>query len=279
VPGGTVRLQFQNDSVNATTELSNVSGEQVITVQVQISSTSAVIVDEVREGKVMLCHSEAGSRYHFITISQSAESAHRAHGDGEVGEPVPGRANMTFGEDCNVIGPAVQIEKSTNGEDADSAPGPEVEIGDPVAWEYVVKNTGTINLTGIVVTDDRSVTVDCNGVTTLVPGASVTCTGLGVATLGQYRNVGTVTATWTSTAGSGSVTDSDASHYLGIDPDDEEGDGQKVTLCHKTGAGFYVKVDVSVNAEPAHRAHGDAEVGEAVPGNLGKVFTASCGVQ
>jgi hypothetical protein len=278
VPGGTVRLQFQNDTVNATTEITNVSGDQVISVQVQVSATSAVIVNEVREGKVTLCHAESGSRYHFITVSESAEGAHRAHGDGEVGDAVPGRPNMTFGEDCSLVGPAVEIEKSTNGEDADSAPGPQVKVGEPVQWTYRVSNTGTINLTGVLVSDDKGVAVDCKGQTTLAPGASMTCTGAGVATLGQYRNVGTVTANWASSTASGTVTDSDASHYLGVSPDEEE-DGQKITLCHKTGNDKYVKINVSVSAEPAHRAHGDAEIGEPVPGVAGKVFSPSCSLQ
>lgn len=275
VPGGTVRLQFQNDTVNATTELPNVSGDQVIVVQVQVGPTTAVIVNEVREGKVLLCHAEGNGRYHSIVVSDSSEGAHRAHGDGEVGDPVPGRPNMTFDENCGLAGPAVEIEKSTNGEDADSAPGPEVKVGDPVKWEYRVSNTGTINLTAVLVTDDKGVTIDCKGVTTIAPKASMTCTGAGVATLGQYRNVGTVTASWASATASGTVTDSDASHYLGVSPDDE---GRKITLCHKTGNDRYVKVDVSPSAEPAHRAHGDAEPGATVPGLTGKVFTSSCSV-
>ena len=40
----------------------------------------------------------------------------------------------------------------------------------------------------------------------------------------------------------------------------------KVSLCHHTGNGEYQLIDVDVNAEPAHRAHGDAKVGEPVPG-------------
>jgi len=276
VPGGTIRLQFQSESVNAATDLPNVSGDQVIVVQVQVGATSAVIVSEVREGKISLCHAESGSRYHMITVATSAEPAHRAHGDGEVGDHVPGRPSMTFSETCTLLGPGVEIEKSTNGEDADNAPGPEIEVGDPVAWTYVVKNTGTINLTNVVVSDDKGVAVACPQ-TSLAAGASMTCTGSGVATLGQYMNVGTVTADWMSSSGgtSGVVTDSDASHYRGVDPENEE-EGDKITLCHKTGAGFYVKINVGVDAEPAHRAHGDAEVGEAVPGMTGKAFSSSC---
>ena len=111
VPAGTVRLQFQNDTVNATTELPNVSGDQVIVVQVQVGPTTAVIVNEVREGKVLLCHAEGNGRYHSIVVSDSSEGAHRAHGDGEVGDPVPGRPNMTFDENCGLAGPAVEIDE------------------------------------------------------------------------------------------------------------------------------------------------------------------------
>jgi uncharacterized repeat protein (TIGR01451 family) len=177
-----------------------------------------------------------------------------------------------FDRDCRPVGPAVEIKKSTNGEDADQAPGPSIEVGSPVTWRYVVTNTGNVILTGVVVVDVPNGTV-CSQATLLV-GASMTCTVSGVATLGQYRNVGTVTANWSAT---GTVTDSDVSHYLGVAPDDD--DGPKVRLCHRTGNGSYHLIEVSINAEPAHRAHGDAKIGEAVPGSPGKFFTASCGVQ
>ena len=55
---------------------------------------------------------------------------------------------MVFDENCRPSGPSIDIEKSTNGEDADQAPGPSILVGNPVAWEYRVTNTGTINLTG-----------------------------------------------------------------------------------------------------------------------------------
>ena len=38
--------------------------------------------------------------------------------------------------------PGIDVEKSTNGSDADSAPGPVVSVGDTVIWEYVVTNVG-----------------------------------------------------------------------------------------------------------------------------------------
>jgi len=50
----------------------------------------------------------------------------------------------------------------------------------------------------------------------------------------------------------------------------------KLVLCHREGNGGYHPVDVSVNAEPAHRAHGDATPGEPVPADPTRVFDAAC---
>jgi hypothetical protein len=272
VPAGTVGLLFRDGTVNATVELTNVGQEQLIEIQVQISGTAAVIVNEVRSNsKVSLCHRSAPGVYQLITVSDSAEPAHRAHGDGKVGEPVPGTQKQVFDENCRAVGPSVKIEKSTNGEDADEAPGPTIVVGSAVTWQYVVSNTGTINLTNVTVLDDRNVAVTCPS-TLLAVGQSMTCTGAGVATAGQYRNVGTVTAN----SASGTVTDSDPSHYFGQLPVTDE--SPKVQLCHRTGNGSYQLIEVSINAEPAHRAHGDGKIGEAVPGSPGKVFGAGCSV-
>ena len=280
VPPGTVRLQFRNDTVDATTELTAISGDQLVQLQVQFTSPSAVLVSETRiNAAVSLCHVEGNGTYHAITISTDAEAAHRAHGDGKVGDPVPGQPGKTFSAECVAVGPSVDIEKSTNGVDADTAPGPSLLVGTAVTWSYLVTNTGTVALTGILVVDDRGVTVDCAGKTTLAAGAAMTCTGSGVATLGQYSNVGTVTANWTAGGSNGVVTDSDASHYLGVAPD-QDSDGPKVTLCHTTGrGGFYITITVSEDAEAAHRAHGDGKIGEPIPGLPGKSFGAGCTVQ
>ena len=114
-------------------------------------------------------------------------------------------------------GPAVDIEKSTNGQDADLAPGPALVVGTTVTWTYVVTNTGDEALTDVAVTDTEEspepdpMPVGCPQ-TTLAVGESMTCTfNGGTATLGQYSNVGDVTAT----AASGPVGDSDTSHYVG----------------------------------------------------------------
>ena len=52
----------------------------------------------------------------------------------------------------------------------------------------------------------------------------------------------------------------------------------KLVLCHREGNGGYHPIDVSVNAEPAHRAHGDATPGEPVPADPTRVFDAACAV-
>ena len=278
VPSGGVQLTFTYANVSATVRLADVGQSEVIRIKVNVNGTTATILDEVRStGKVSLCHSTGNGSYQLIDVSVSAEPAHRAHGDGAVGDPVPADLTKVFDRDCRPVGADVGIKKSTNGEDADDAPGPTVTVGSPVTWRYVVTNTGTMSLTGVVVTDDRGVAVNCAGQTTLAVGQSMTCTGTGVATAGQYRNVGTVTAAWSG----GRVSDTDASHYFGqvATPTPDEQDGPKVQLCHRTGNGSYHLIEISVNAEPAHRAHGDAKVGEAVPAFPGKVFGADCSVR
>jgi hypothetical protein len=107
---------------------------------------------------------------------------------------------------------AIDIEKLTNGQDADVPPGPSILVGSVVVWSYVVTNTGNVALTGIIVTDDMGVAVSCPK-TTLQPGESMTCTANGIAAACQYSNLGT--ATGTPEMGP-PVTDSDPSHYFGV---------------------------------------------------------------
>jgi hypothetical protein len=104
---------------------------------------------------------------------------------------------------------SVSIVKATNGQDANSAPGPVVTVGSTVTWTYVV-TAGGRDVTNIAVTDDQGVTVTCP-FTSLLAGTSMTCTASGIAVPGQYANIGTVNA---RDAG-GPVFASDPSHYYG----------------------------------------------------------------
>jgi hypothetical protein len=252
VPSGDVQLKFKDAAVDATAQVLNVGPNEFIEIQVQVNSGSATILNESRSsGKVSLCHRTDSGEYHLIDVSVNAEPAHRAHGDAKVGEPVPGTQRQVFDASCRPVGPAVKIEKSTNGEDADNAPGPSILVGSAVTWRYVVTNTGTTNLTGVVVVDDQGVSVSCGGQTTLSTGQVMTCTGTGVATLGQYRNVGTVTAN----AVPGAVDDSDPSHYLGVTSTPPP--GGEITICHIPPGNYNARhtITIGVSAWPAHQKH------------------------
>ena len=107
---------------------------------------------------------------------------------------------------------AIDIEKATNGHDADAAPGPQIQHGQPVTWTYVVTNTGQVTLLDVAVTDDREGAIACPK-TTLAPGESMTCTAQGVAQVGPYANRADVTGRDEDDRQAG---DSDPSHYNGV---------------------------------------------------------------
>jgi plastocyanin len=106
----------------------------------------------------------------------------------------------------------INIEKRTNGFDADDAPGPLILIGENITWRYEITNTGNVDLTDMSVVDDKEGAITTCP-TTIAAGATVTCTKTGTAMEGQYSNQATVTAN--PPAGFAPVTDSDSSHYYG----------------------------------------------------------------
>ena len=110
--------------------------------------------------------------------------------------------------------PDIDIEKATNGEDADDPTGPQITVGGDVTWTYEVTNIGVVTLTDVVVTDDRVGTIDCPK-DSLEPDESMTCIATGTATVGQYENLATVSGE--SPTGV-IVTDEDPSHYFGVGP-------------------------------------------------------------
>ena len=88
--------------------------------------------------------------------------------------------------------------KATNGEDADTPPGPTLPVGSTAHFTYVVRNTGNIPLTDVTVTDDKGVIVTCpsgNPIPLLRRGHSETCTGSATVSPGQYANRGSVSYT------------------------------------------------------------------------------------
>jgi len=138
---------------------------------------------------------------------------------------------QTDADDSHYFGadPQIDIEKDTNGEQADAAPGPQLGVGDAVTWTYVVTNTGNTTLINVTVVDDQGVTVDCGGaIPALAPTDTATCTGTGLADAGQYENDAVTTGTPADPAGVpladptgvplAAVTDNDLSHYFGGEP-------------------------------------------------------------
>lgn len=114
--------------------------------------------------------------------------------------------------------PDISIQKKTNGSDANTEPGPYIVIGAEVTWTYKVENTGDLDLTDIEVTDDKGVVpVKIAGDTTddiLSPGEVWIYEAKGVATAGQYSNIGEAEGY----VGVIKVSDTDPSHYFGAEP-------------------------------------------------------------
>ncbi|NEP86372.1 MAG: hypothetical protein F6K18_05795 [Okeania sp. SIO2C2] len=122
--------------------------------------------------------------------------------------------------------PSIDIEKSTNGEDADTPTGPILSEGDTATFTYNVTNDGDVGLENVVVTDDQDlvpVAVDADNDTfndgdtnqdnILDPGETWEYTASTTVTAGQYTNIGSVTAD--PVGGGETVTDSDPSNHFG----------------------------------------------------------------
>jgi hypothetical protein len=113
--------------------------------------------------------------------------------------------------------PAIELTKLTNGVEAEEPPGPSLTMGEPVTWTYLVRNTGNVPLTGILVVDDIGTAGEPGddeevcAFASLDPGKAQSCLWTGVAIEGQYTNVATVTAGYEGTM----VLDSDVGYYLG----------------------------------------------------------------
>lgn len=108
------------------------------------------------------------------------------------------------------VGASLELQKLTNGEDADVPPGPSVAPGDPVTWEYRVTNAGSEDLTNVYVMDDKEGLICL--LASLDPGQTATCTKSGVAREGAYQNLGTAVG---YALFGGEIQAEDPSHYQG----------------------------------------------------------------
>ncbi|MBZ9847267.1 hypothetical protein LB565_04590 [Mesorhizobium sp. CA14] len=130
--------------------------------------------------------------------------------------------------------PAIAIDKVTV-DGAVSGDGLTVLANDAISWQYTVTNIGNVALSNVVVTDNQNVAVsavqgvdnqvgsgdashnvgDVNNNGLLDVGEVWKFTGSGQAVIGDYSNIGSVSASANGTT----VTDTDDSSYFGADPE------------------------------------------------------------
>lgn len=214
-PGPLVRLGSQVDWTYLVDNTSNITLTNV-TVSDNLVSDISCNSNILGPGEVMVCEASAMADHLGQYTNLGIVS----------GDPPAGLATITDTNPSHYYGvdPAITIEKFTNGEDADLAPGPFILEGDPITWTYTVSNTGNITLTNINVTDPliaglKGLPVDyvfCNIGSLGIESPQATCEVYGTAEIGQHTNSATAVAdVW---AGLGTVEDTDASHYFGSIP-------------------------------------------------------------
>jgi len=189
--------------------------------------------------------------------------------DGEpLGEPVSDQDRSAFtGVVPFVPAPGLDIEKDTNGDQADTGPGAELTVGDAVTWTYVVTNTGNVDLANVTVTDNPPAAIVCptSGDATialLAVGQDEICTAPGVVTVGAFEN--TATADGQPLGPDGEplgepVSDQDRSAFTGLVPAASLGDyvwfdanRDGIQDAEEAGiAGVLVELFVSENGAPA----------------------------
>jgi hypothetical protein len=182
---------------------------------------------------------------------------------------------------------AIDVEKTTNGHQADTGRGPELSSGQAVTWTYVVTNTGGQALQNVQLTDDREGAITCPK-STLAAGESMTCVETGTAQVGDYRNVGTVTGKGADTQQD--VTDSDPSGYHVEEPPPPGGQGctpgywkNHTDSWPPTGFSPSQSVQSVFGAAAAYPAYGSASLlqglsfqgGSGVEGGVGNLLRAA----
>ena len=150
--------------------------------------------------------------------------------------------------------PAIDIEKATNGFDADDPTGPEIPVGDPVTWTYVVTNTGNTALSNVEVIDyvptvgsSEFSAIDCPR-TQLGIGEAMTCEATGIAELGQYANEAKVTAE--GPAGTPAFGDDKKKQYTFIFVDPATGDTVRVDGAADNNTAFLPNAGGTSQANP-----------------------------
>ncbi|MEM7334129.1 MAG: putative Ig domain-containing protein [Chloroflexota bacterium] len=194
------------------------------------------IVDSVL-GDVCIINDLAMNETQTCTVNDTAGDGQYAAEASVVGEPVDEAGNSATNPDGSEVPdatdsdmshyfgfvpllPDIDIEFLTNDFDADDPTGPIISDEASVSWRYVVENTGNLDLKDVTVTDS-TLGVVCT-ILLLEIDDSTECTASGTAVTGQYSSTASVTGTPVDDLGNPvpditAPTDSDDSHYLGVD--------------------------------------------------------------
>jgi len=163
-----------------------------------------------------------------ITLTAGGEPAGETGlgGNQDAGADTNGDMTVDFGfvPAMVPVNPAIDVEKTTNGDQADTGTGPFVPVGSTVTWVYTVSNPGDVDLANVTV-NDSDIGLVCT-IALLPAGTSQTCDATGIATEGQYENIATTMGI--PVDGNGDTilgpdgnplpqpSDTDPSHYFGV---------------------------------------------------------------
>ncbi len=208
-------------------------------VKVELLDSNGDIAKDIHGNLINAVTTDSSGKYHFNNLGKGSyivkittpngyivtkkEQGNDKTKDSDI-DPTTGKTdiiNLDIGVDDNSwdggiyqLNSSIDIEKSTNGEDADNTNGPEIKVGEKVIWEYNVTNRGNVKLTNIVVKDNKEGVINCPK-TELNAGESMVCVKEGVAKKGKYENEAIVTA---KDPTGESKSDKDPSHYYGKAP-------------------------------------------------------------
>jgi len=122
----------------------------------------------------------------------------------------------------------IQLASGTEPLDADEAPGPDVNLGDPITIFYEVTNTGDVPLFDVTIQDQTLLPIvgvpgvpgNCTTIEVLEKGetAPACLDNLFAQPAGQHQNLATVTAVISTELGDVTVTDTDPVHFNVVAP-------------------------------------------------------------
>ncbi len=215
-PNAILRLRVYTDA-------DNFSQVAITSIDALVASDFAIpFVDDGDGFNFVAAGTNGGVDFTNVNAIELEIAATQVAMDGEVAEIVIVDFDPQI---LNIMNPAaaaeVDIETLTNGVQADLATDVDVPIigeGGTVVWTYIVSNTGGGDLTDVVVTDSilgavSNIIDQGDGDNILQPGEAWTFEATGSGMLGDYENIGAVTATASDDS---TVVDSDLSHYRGV---------------------------------------------------------------